>query len=253
MSLRIAIVCEARADHELATTLIDGLLCKSVDWIDREQIEDYRKYCGLDSTNENECFLIWKSVPKLAKDRGVTFHGFFRGKMPAAPDSVAAMKALLMFDRAVPRPEAVVLLRDSDCDRTRIDGLRQARDQEPWAFPIAIGVAHTKRECWLIAGFEPENASEESLLDQLRGDFPPGVGYDARLYSQHLTAKQEGAKLDAKRVLNHLSRGDTERELRCLSNLHNQGIVDERASENGLKDFYEEIVRRVLPLFRPVR
>lgn len=155
---------------------------------------------------------------------------------------------MLLFDKCKPRPDAVLFIRDSDNHLTRKTGLDQARNHVPTEYPVVIGFAHTKRECWVIAGFHPANENEESRIAELRGDYPPGIGFDPRHRSDELTAKNP-AKLCAKRVLLHLTSGNHDRERVCHITIVKDKLHESRGQNNGLYDFITEIETKLIPLF----
>lgn len=241
MSWSLAIVCEAPADRDTAHSLVTRAAREVFDWMEPEHLT----FRGFRSTN---LFLLWREVKSLAAEHKVTVTGFMRGE-PPSPDAHSAMRSLLLFTRypeLVGQLDAVLLIRDSDNDLTRRDGLNQARDSEPWPFPIVIGLAHTKRECWHIAGFHPQDEREQGRLDALNQE----LGCDPRFRSEELTAKHDAAndKRSAKRVLDELTGGVIEREQRCLTDLTLDELAG-RGQNNGLAAFLAEIRDRLLPLF----
>jgi len=138
----------------------------------------------------------------------------------------------------------VILLRDSDGNLDRRDGLRQAREAEPWRFKVIIGFAHTKRECWHLAGFEPKDDVERERLEKER----QYLGFDPRTKSHELTAKHdhETDKRSAKRVLRALTATNLERELECLAVL---SALRRNGQENGLRAFLDELETVLVPMF----
>ena len=241
MSWSIAIVCEALADRETASALATRAACEAFDWMEPE----YLSFRGFYPT---ESQLLWRDVKTLAAAKRITVSGFFRGE-PASPDAHTATRAPLLFERGKDDTgsiDAVFLVRDSDNDLTRRDGLNQARDAEPWGFPIVIGLAHTKRECWHIAGFEPESDAERERLAALHQE----LGFHPCHKSEELTAKHDPAndRRSAKRVLRELSNDDRDREYRCLQALPLEEL-SQRGQANGLADFLAELRTRLLPLF----
>ncbi len=60
----IAIVCEAPADAQTAQILVDELLCRDVDWINPDDINDHRRFCGYQSSEP----LLWRQIRKLADE-----------------------------------------------------------------------------------------------------------------------------------------------------------------------------------------
>ena len=94
----------------------------------------------------------------------------------------------------------VLLIRDCDDQPERRRGLAQASTREPghaWPFHVVIGLAHPKREAWVLAGFEPRDPDEHARLTTLRSE----LGHDPCTSSDQLTARTPGSKRDAKRVV----------------------------------------------------
>ena len=153
-----------------------------------------------------------------------------------------------MLAVAPDRVDAIVLVPDSDCDTDRLKGLEQARDYAREALPIVVGLAHTKRECWHICGFNAENDEERQLLAELGSE----MGFDVLMGSEELTAKHAATtdKRSAKRVLSKLCGDDSERELRCLTALP-IAKLKERGANNGLAHFLEQLERHLVLLFAP--
>ncbi|WP_437310353.1 hypothetical protein [Sorangium sp. So ce388] len=236
----IAVVCEADADRRTACALCDRVLCENVDWIDEESIELFRGYHG---EHRQDSRLKWTRMKAMAKERHVVAHGFSRGE-PRAPDAAMAEQALKLLATLDPPPDAVILVRDADKLSRRREGFEQARDAQPWRFPVVIGVADTKRECWILAGFEPRDDAERALLERERKE----LGFDPRSEAEQLTASEDGAKRDAKRVLNALTGGDQEREEACMKEPP-LAVLKQRGAATGLMDYLDEIEARLAPLF----
>lgn len=164
MALSLAVVCEAPADQRTGCRLADRVACTEIAWVDDDMLPHLRQWRGF---HEHDPHLLWKEVGHLAKSHNIKAHGFFDGK-PSAPDANATRRALLLLIASERRPDAVVLLRDDDRDTRRREGLEQARKSVKIGIPIVIGLAHTKRECWVIAGFEPQNDIESNRLEEVR-------------------------------------------------------------------------------------
>jgi len=236
----LAVVCEADADRRTATGLADRVLCREVDWIEPEGLDGHRKWQGL---VEGSSHLEWHQIRDHARARGLKAHGHFAGE-PGAPDAYATRLALLLLATSPHRPDAAVLVRDSDGHQERKLGLEQARRERHWPFPVAIGFAYPKRECWVLAGFEPRTQPEEASLMQLRQE----LGFDPRLQTEALSAKTPGALRDPKRVLSLLVRDDYNREQSCWVDGPLEDLT-ERGRLNGLVDYLEEVRTRLVPLF----
>jgi hypothetical protein len=138
----------------------------------------------------------------------------------------------------------VILLRDADKDGRRLEGYQQARASELWPFEVIIGVADTKRECWILAGFEPRDDAERALLERERKN----LGFDPRSSGQELKASEDGAKRNAKRVLNALTGGDRDREDACLKE-PSLALLKQRGATTGLARYLQEVEEQLVPLF----
>jgi hypothetical protein len=242
MTVSIAIVCEARADHDTACTLADRVLIanESIDWIDAESIAFHREWRGF---KRSDAMLLWKDVHSLGRQHSVKGFGHFNG-LPRSPDAYIARRALLLLGKSAERPSAVVFQRDADDQPERRHGLHQAREEFHQVFPIIIGFAVTKRECWHLAGFDPINEEESRIFDELRRE----LGFDPCLNSHELTARHDHDCRSAKRVLRALTRSDFQREAHCLQ--QPLSLLIERGRDNGLASFLNEVGERLAPSFR---
>ncbi len=233
----LAIVCEAAADRDIATELADRVLCRDVDWVDSESLPLHRRWQGLE---EGSRHLEWHWVRGLAERHRFKPHGHFRGE-PGDLNARETHKALLLLVAA--KPDAVVLVRDTDGDERRRNGMEQARADKPWPFPVILGVAHAKRECWVLAGFHAQTLHEEKALASLREE----LGFDPCTAAEGLDASSPGAKRDAKRVLAALVQ-DADRERSCWVDEDLDGL-GERGRSTGLTEYLEEVQTRLVPLF----
>lgn len=202
-----AVVCEARADFETATELADRIFVDAIGWLDSELLEHLRVWQARDG---GKPFLTWAGLKDLAREQGIRVHGHFDGE-PAEPDARAARRALLLLRRLCDPLHGVLLIRDDDGDSRRRTGLEQARSEVTDDFPIVIGLARTKRECWVLAGFEPHDDAERGCLHALRAE----LGFDPIENAQELTAKHQQDCRSAKQVLAELTSHDLDRERCC--------------------------------------
>lgn len=248
MTRSLAIVCEARADYETASALADRVLCADVGWITADVLGDYRRWRGL---LQLEPFLTIQHVPALARQRNIRAHGKFDGN-PIAPDEHVGRLALLLLYTLQPLPDGVLLIRDDDRQTERRRGLEQARK---WAEeklhglkPIVLGLAHPKRESWVLAAFNPHNDEEKMLLEAICGE----LGFNPCTEAEQLTAKHQGDKRSAKRVLAQLTRADQNREAE-LWNTAPLELLRQRGRNTGLADYLRELQQYFVPLFTPKR
>lgn len=242
MTVSIAVVCEAPADRITITTLAERVIRQAAHWIEPEAMGDFVEWRGFRRT---EPHLEWTEVPKLVKELGLVVR--FRDVPPLHPYSQNALRAIRALAVAPDRVDAIIMVPDSDTDLERLKGLEQARDYARAALPIAVGLAHTKRECWHLCGFEPESDDERALLAELGSE----VGFNVLERSEGLTAKHAPStdKLSAKRVLAKLC-GDRDRELRCLTALP-IAKLKERGANNGVAHFLGQLELHLAPLFAP--
>jgi hypothetical protein len=240
-SYEFAIVCEAQADRDTACGLADRVLLEEVSWLEPELLDSCRQWRGRRS---EEPFLKWASVRSEVQQLGLRLFGKFNGE-PGAPDALAGRRALVLLATSERPLDAVLLVRDSDGEPERRKGLEQARNDKPWPFLVILGVAEAKRECWVLAGFDPRDAREAEQLNktETRLSFHP-------VRAAHcLTAREHGAKNDAKRALEELSRGDVDRQHACLVETPLK-VLEERGQKTGLTDYLKEIRERLVPIVR---
>lgn len=241
-SCSIVVVCEADADRRTACTLADRVLCETVDWMVPETIEHLRQYRGI---HDQEPYLKWTKMKEIAQRRHVVAHGFVDGE-PRKADAAMAERALLLLATLDPVASAAIITRDADKECQRSEGFKQARGARRWPFEVVIGIANTKRECWVLAGYEPHDDAERTLLDRERKE----LGFDPRSSADQLTASDAGAKRDAKRVLKALTGGVRDREDACLEET-DLALLKQRGATTGLAAYLVEVEERLVPLFEP--
>lgn len=233
------VVCEATVDFVISTELADRVICDRIDWIDAEMIDAHRQYDGL---SQDQRFLTWFNVKDLARETGIRVRGFIEGQQ-AELDARQAQRAIRIIEAKWPEVAGILLIRDDDGLTNRRRGLEQARNESSLSQRIVIGLAHTKRECWVLAGFEPADDEELSLLAEVRQE----LGFDPRLQAHQLTAKHDHDKKSAKGVLHNLIRGDHDREAACWRTTA-LTVLKERGRETGLAQFLEEVETRLVPV-----
>jgi hypothetical protein len=218
-------------------------LLETIDWLEPEILEATRKWRGV---AETETFLKWSNVKDQLAQSGVKgIFGKFNGESGQI-DALTARKALLLFASLESRPAAVLLLRDSDGDPRRQEGqgLKQARETNNWPFSIVVGVAHPKREAWVLAGFDPQSHEESERLRKLR----ERLSVDPILKSHELGAREHGAKTDIKRAMNELILDNGDRERQCLHETALEAL-EQRGKFNGLAAYLDEVRQRLVPIF----
>ena len=241
MSLRIAVIHEADADFDMSTHLADRVLIESIDWLDEDLLPHQREWLGTNSKLEK---LTWKSMPRLAKEKGIKAHGHIDGE-PLEADAGAARRAIRYLKATFDELDAILLIRDQDDQPERRDGLEQARNEDHGNLVVVIGLATIEHEAWVLAGFSPQHEQEQTLLDAERQT----LGFHPHEQSHRLTAgKDDNAKLSPKRVLKVLIVGNKNRELLCWTQTP-LAILRERGTSNGLSHYLDEVRTRLTPLF----
>ena len=241
MPVSIAVVCEAAADKATGCDLADRVFCSEIDWITEGVLDNYRLWRGLEP---HESHLTWADARKRAAAKNIKAHGHFDG-VPGALDAYAARRVLRLLKSNGNIPNAVILLRDDNRETERRNGLEQARQAAKIGTPVVIGLAHTKRECWVLAGFDPCDQNEQQALDDLRKE----LGFDPRMHADKLTAKHGNDSKSAKRVLAALVGANRDREAQCWIATP-LGDLESRGLETGLAAYLEEVRGLLLPLFK---
>lgn len=243
--LPICVVYEASADAEIATDLADRVILEQITWLaDEPSLLQYEREYRLKNGTES---FRWDNIDNLARKVNIRVRGKF-GSEPAEPDAKAARRAILAIQKIMPDARALILMRDSDQDSARRTGLEQARTEHAnWnsGLTVIVGLAATKRECWVLTGFIAMDNQEKKLIESERQN----LGFNPCEKSHRLTAKHDEVndKRHAKRVLSKFTGNNPDRERDCwittpLASLRKYG------SGNGLKDYLAEVERYLVPL-----
>jgi hypothetical protein len=239
----IIVVCEAASDQRIACELAERVLLREVEWLE-PYLKDLVRWRGL-AEGGGLKFLTWTAAKSEADAKGVRALGRFEGE-PGALEAYAVRRTLnLLLQHADGPVDAILLIRDSDARMERRTGFEQARTTWKSTWPVIIGIPHTKRECWVLAGFEPQTPAEQTRLKELAQE----LGFDPRLRSEELSAAEKGAKKNAKRVLKELA-PDYDRESACWQKA-DLSVLRARGANNGLADFLKEIDKQLVPLWKP--
>ena len=243
-SSQIVIVCEGPTDVRTARGFAERILLERVGWL-RNAPEALPVWSGL---RKNETYLKWANVDKEFNDAGlVNVQGHYEG-LPGKFDSKAARKALRLAAHHHKEAFAVVLVRDTDSQPERREGLEQARIEFKRLFErhtVVIGFANPKREAWVLAGFQPNSASEHEHLEDLKRE----NSFDPTREPHRLRSRESDSR-DAKHALGRLTSNDFSREEPCWSETP-LGILHANGENCGLKAYLEEVESRLVPLFDP--
>ncbi|AEI63124.1 hypothetical protein [Corallococcus macrosporus] len=238
------VVCEAPADQQTACTIADRVISAEVDWVQPEFRDTFYRWSGVGASPDVK-FVRWQKVREESALLSIRpLFGRFGGEA-GKPDALMTRRALLLFASLKRLPDAVVLVRDSDGDASRRDGLEQARSAYDWPFSVVIALAEPKREAWVLSGFEPKGHNEGTRLQRLK----ERLSVDPLIKSHELDASTHGAKTDIKRALRELTQDDQLRELQCIED-STLDLLKQRGAKNGLADFMKEVQERLVPIFK---
>lgn len=235
----VGVVCEAEPDRDTACGLAVRALARADGLTSSDAPLPAFVSCGISPAH---AFLLWSQVRIEARQRHITAFGHFGGE-PGAPDASAARLAIRIMLSRDPPPAAVMLIRDTDGDLRRRVGLEQARNHSSMPDRVILGVAHVKRECWVLAGFDAMNPAEHELLAQVRKQ----LGFNPCEQSHRLDAQGDEDKKSAKRVLSVLCCDDRARERQCWERAPLDTLI-QCGRENGLADFIADVRSKFGPL-----
>lgn len=239
------VIVEGPDDARIACALADRVIVEEgPHWLTPHIRDTMRTWTGLRRDTD---FTQWTEVKALAQERGIRNLGFPRSGEPGGADLAQGRKAIILHALMKEKEAlALLLVRDTDADRQSRHDLEEARRQPrtPEWLTVVIGVAHPKREAWVLNGFQPETEGEQEALAELRQE----LGCDPRTDAHTLTASATGAQNNAERVLGELIDSD-ERERRCWEETE-LATLRGRGEETGLTAFIDEVEERLIPLFR---
>ncbi len=214
---RILVMCEAEADFQTTTGLVDRVLKEQgPEWLADVMETSPESQRSWQPDGKGRAFFDVHKLDDYCDEHEVRRHpGHFGGK-PGAANARMARKAFLLTRRLRQKGQpiaAIVLVVDMDGDaKDRKQGLEQARTAEDWTdFKIVIGCPDLEREAWVFNGFEPQDESERAVLLALHEE----LGFSPVERAQELTAHDDFSKKSSKRVLKVLTGGSRDREAAC--------------------------------------
>lgn len=242
------IVCEASADKETASVLADRVILEGLSTNGPADLSAHRIWRG---EREGAEFIPWKNAGDLVPsqfDKKLKLHGHFDNR-PGAKDAHSIRHALLGIHYIGISTDAVFLIRDTDGDeRETKTGFQQAIDEAKskgiYPFVVVAGLAHPKREAWVLAGFEAVDDNERKAVESLRKE----LVFSPVEQTERLTAKHAADKKSAKRVLEKLTGGDSSREAECWETT-SLDYMRKHGSNNGLNQYLEDVSKKIHPLF----
>src|SRR5579862_822778 len=196
----IALACEDGTNRDVAVAIIDRVLLERVDWLEADpaHLEWVRRWLPEDAPY----FPLTKARERLADRRPLY------GKFTDAPhDAIMVFAQLLFLLDLESRPQAVVIARDIDGDKSRRKAVDWVREKRNWPFVVIFAGADPEAQAWLIAGFDPVDEVERTRLETLCKE----LGFSPVECAERLKSTSHGSPRDSKRVLEILTNSDPER------------------------------------------
>jgi hypothetical protein len=249
---RLLVFCESPVDFETVQGLVERVLREQgPDWVRellagppeaaqgfRDWVPDGegRKYFDLHKLSD------YASRLKLRRPQG-----HFAGQPGEAGALMGRTAFFVARELALSGTEldAVILVWDMDDQGTaRRMGLAQASTEARPLVPfvIVLGCPDPMREAWVLAGFEPETDAERARLADMRQE----LGFNPCEEAHRLDAKKEHARRSPKRVLEVLTDGERDREVRCWTEA-SLVLLRARGTHSGLTAFLDEAAESLVP------
>jgi hypothetical protein len=263
--LQLVIVCEDSAHYFLATELADRVLlheaqARGADWIDDRSLAHLRSFAGPDGAPG---YCSMSRAKQIAEDLGRTvtvggrpikLRGHITPGQALGPETGFWRRVLLHFAAQEAPPALVIVMKDTDGEHARLDGLRKALSLVG-NLPVIVGAPHQDAEAWFVAGFQPASTLERDRHATCTGD----LMFDPCQQPHRLTAHPNDATTDAKRVLRRIAFGDDRScppspdELvgLCERTLRDLRVLEARGAQCGLATFLADLHERYVPLFIP--
>lgn len=245
---RFGLVCEGREDVRTVKALVRRVYQREIPWLRGELFDELIGWTGVESHTEFTRWAKEGGVKELARRAGFRVHGDFQGQSGRG-DAIQAKKALLLFRKKILAEDSaaiplVILFRDTDGERERRDGVERARDSFPAKnFEIVVGVAHPKRECWVLLALDPTEAEQQRIKQLRRGG--EGLGFDPTKRPEKLTASSSEAKREAKAVLSAIVDGDQRRREQFVWSAADLDGLEAQGEQVGLRQFLVELRERI--------
>jgi hypothetical protein len=234
----IVIAAEHASDARHAVALIDRILTEEIGWLrdQPELVDSLRRWRGV---HEAAPFMDIHAIQKIAEDRHLKGpHGHFDGS-PAAHDYHSAVLMMrLLIDLEL--THVLVWIRDTDGDRSRIQGWGQACESSGRDFKVLIGgFPHECMEAWLLAGWTPQSEDDAIKLraERQRLGFNP-------IEQSHILSHKENVPKSAKQVQEALGVPDDVLLALDLDELQQRG------NGCGLAEFINAIREQLVPALR---
>lgn len=232
--VRLGIAAESPREAETTAGLGDKIIVELATWADG-QLDVVRAWSG----PYGAPWLRIGVATKEATRRGVRTFGHFQDG-PGVPEAQLYRNVFALFADDAEAFDVVVVARDTDGDRARLEGFDQAARDRQWGFVPVHAWGNPEFEAWLLAAFVPETETERARLAQLKKE----LGFDPTVSADRLSSGRKTGKRDAKRILEHLV-SDKD----ALARLGRVSLdqLRERGGRSGLADFLAALRAALAP------
>jgi hypothetical protein len=181
----------------------------------------------------------------LARDSSGQAQGF---------DFARGRKAALLFKQLRAQAgqphsiDALILVRDLDVKPLQAQERRRSLElvrQESPDVVIILALPNPNQEAWVLNGFLP-NQAETAILTKLKQE----LGFDPCHKAEELSASEETAKRNAKRVVTKLTENSRARKEQCWTDTP-LSVLRQRGQETNLAAYLKEVSDHLLPLLDP--
>jgi hypothetical protein len=246
------IIVESAADFRTASTIANRLFIEQMPWLE-EYSTDLFTWSGLQEKTEFSCWSDIRKIREELKARGIPSPRYLKGTGKSDGATTHIVLQLITQLQRHRDIRAVVFIRDSDNQperRTRLEQAREEREEQLSATAIVIGIAHTKREAWVLNGFVALDEAEESVLAQLRQQLSFDPTTEAHRLRE-ITRQEPDRMRNVKVVLNLLTQDDGERERHCWQHT-SLNLLRERGIHTGLTAYMSEVEEQLVPLLQQI-
>jgi hypothetical protein len=214
------------------------------DWVDAELLDALRRWQGL---APGLAYTKWTALKRAQAGRRRPRYLGRRPEGDRGSDYAIGVVALLeaaQVEVGAGDTRAVLLLRDADSTRDRRAGLRQVAAESRFGhLNVIVGIADKMSEAWLLAGWQPRDATEQALLAACCAE----LGFNPTREPHRLRGPRTGDARHPKAVLERLIGADLDREAACWQEPTLAALCS-NGTAAGVADLIEQLRRRLPPL-----
>lgn len=241
----ILAICDAEADFRGVQALVDRLLIERTWMADfASTVDDQPTAHTLDTVrqwsgfgDENVEFSTPAQLKRVARDKKLTVHARGRGA-----EFLTARKAIKLAALRTPRPDALVIVRDTENHPGRQRALEDAAAEadnpsgHDERVHVLVGVQHPMREAWVLAAWHPTSEADRAELLSIKQQ----LGFDPTTKPHRLRSKNPTYARHPKSVVARLQIEDLETQIDLLWTTSWEALK-RRGEQVGTKAFVEQV------------